>query len=248
MQYLGGKSDIAGRIANLLPTRWEPRVWEPFCGGCSVSVRLNRLCGTLLCSDIHKPLIAMWKALQEGWTPPRKLTEEDYQRAKMLPDSDPLKAFAEFGCSFGGKSWGGFAGQEYVKTSRQVVIDQGTSLYDVTFQRFDFLSGIIPGELDIIYCDPPYASTESYSAVGEFNHPHFWDVCRAWASCGVDVYVSEYTAPEDAECVWAKSVPLWLDAKANTRNARIEKLFHMKRTGPVMKLPDPPDTIFAVLP
>ena len=35
-------------------------------------------CNIRIGNDIHKELIAMWRALQDGWMPPETITEAEY--------------------------------------------------------------------------------------------------------------------------------------------------------------------------
>jgi DNA adenine methylase len=100
MQYLGGKSRIAKEIAQVVAPQgfW----WEPFCGGLSVSVQLAKF-GPGLVSDANPALISLYTSVARGWLPPEALSLEEWREARRLPDSDPRKAFAGFGCSFGGR-------------------------------------------------------------------------------------------------------------------------------------------------
>lgn len=97
--------------------------WEPFCGGLSVSVRLAAH-GPGIVSDANPALISMYQAVRDGWVPPEHVTREEYQAARTLPDSDPLKGFIGFGCSFGGKWFGGMArsrGRNYSAESARAI-------------------------------------------------------------------------------------------------------------------------------
>lgn len=78
----------------------------------------------------------------------------------------------------------------------------------------------------IIYCDPPYENTSGYKT-GNFNHSLFWDWCRNMRKLGHTIFVSEYNAPEDFECVWSKQVASVLDKKG-TNKKPIERLFTPK--------------------
>ncbi len=111
MRYMGGKSRIAKQIAAVIDEHRQPGqlVWDAFCGGLSMSVALSKK-GPVLASDACAPLIALYKAVQEGWDPPTEVSRQTYMAAKLLPDSDPMKAFCGFGCSFGGKWFGGYGG------------------------------------------------------------------------------------------------------------------------------------------
>lgn len=197
MKYQGGKHHHAKRIVAVLPEK--PIVWEPFCGGLSVTVELAKRPGRLIASDKNKALITLYKGVRDGWEPPR-ITESVYANAKQLPDSDPLKAFCGFGCSFGGKWFGGYArnsrNRDYASEAFRGLLRKIGALNGASVKYFDFMRQ--PVRRDIapalcIYADPPYANTTGYAAVGVFDNAAFWRKCRAWAHAGAAVYVSEYT-------------------------------------------------------
>jgi len=73
----------------------------------------------------------------------------------------------------------------------------------------------------IVYCDPPYKSTTGYN--GNFDHIEFWDWCRV-ISINSSVFVSEYEAPDDFECVWSKSVSSSLTKNTGSKSG-VERLF-----------------------
>ena len=50
-------------------------------------------------------------------------------------------------------------------------------------------------EDSVIYCDPPYANTNSYKI--DFNHNEFYNWCRNQKNC----FISEYTTPIDFKLV-----------------------------------------------
>ena len=54
----------------------------------------------------------------------------------------------------------------------------------------------------LIYCDPPYKSTQRYST-GQFDSELFWNTMRKWSEQNV-VFISEQIAPSDFEIVWTK--------------------------------------------
>ena len=73
-----------------------------FCGGCAIEAKVKA--DIKICNDVHPYLIAMWKGLQNGWTPPDAISKEEYQYIKAHKDENPaLTGFVGFGCSFGGK-------------------------------------------------------------------------------------------------------------------------------------------------
>ena len=80
----------------------------------------------------------------------------------------------------------------------------------------------------MIYNDSPYKSTTSYG-VGNFDHDKFFDWCREQAKKNI-VFVSEYEAPDDFECVWQQEVKSSLSANgvAGGSKVSVEKLFRVK--------------------
>ena len=107
LYYVGNKRRIAKPISAYLESiRAGREFWEPFCGGLGITAVMS---GPRVASDISEPLITLYKALQQGWDPPEVLTREEYAQLKKRQDPyDPLTAFAGFGCSFGGKWFGGY--------------------------------------------------------------------------------------------------------------------------------------------
>ena len=62
----------------------------------------------------------MWQGLQSGWTPPDVITKEEYKYIREHKDENPaLTGFVGFGCSFGGKWFGGLA-----RNKRGIIIVQ----------------------------------------------------------------------------------------------------------------------------
>lgn len=224
MQYLGGKTRNAKEIAAIVAPRtlW----WEPFCGGLSMSVALSEY-GRGLSSDFHPALIALYQAILSGWAPPDSISEEEYKAARSLPDSDPLKAFAGFGCSFGAKYFGGYArsnGRNFAAGAKRTLLrdlavlrDRGVDLHHASF--FD----MAPVSSVTLYCDPPYEGTQGYST-GGFDHIRFWSLCQAWVRAGSVVYVSEYNCPVAHTLLWSKKHSLSV-AGGCQQEARTEKLF-----------------------
>ena len=79
----------------------------------------------------------------------------------------------------------------------------------------------------LIYCDPPYCGTTQAYGTGNFDTEKFWDVMRLWSQNN-DVYISEYLAPEDFECVLEIPTKIDIRNKDNQMEKRTEKLFVYK--------------------
>lgn len=205
MQYLGGKSTIAKRIAELIEERERDRglLIEPFCGGGAMTAALAPLFAEVRSYDVHKDLILMWQALREGWQPPDTLTETEY---KSLRYGNPsaLRAFAGFGASYGGKWFGGFGRRaareaQPFQESKRTLLKDIELMRNVIFAQSDFSRIEVPGHA-VVYADPPYSGTTDYKTV--FSPLRFWHFARQWVTAGARVYVSEYRAPDDFVPVW----------------------------------------------
>ena len=197
-------------------------------------------CNIRIGNDIHKELIAMWRALQDGWMPPETITEEEYINVFGHRDTYPpyYVGYVGFNGSFGSKYFGGYArGFKNDKvTPRDIpneayrnLMKQVPLIKDVVFTCSDFLE---PHLIDqffpngiVIYCDPPYQGTTKYSNKEAFDYDAFWEWCRQ-QSKNAYVFVSEYNAPEDFECIWSKDVDTALDVVEHKK--RTEKLFVYK--------------------
>ena len=99
------------------------------------------------------------------------------------------------------------------------------TLYDVPFTYADYKT--LNFENCLIYCDPPYAGTTKFTGTPDFDSEEFWEIMRQW-SRNNDVYISEYNAPDDFECVLEMPTKTDIRNKDNQQDKRIEKLFRYK--------------------
>jgi len=202
MQYMGSKNRIAKHILPYIyDYSFQCRNYvEPFVGGCNmideVAPNIGMPC---IGADGNSYLIAMWKALQDGWDPPRKVSREHWRSCKEAPEFYPPEevAFVGLACSFGARWFEGYASNKvncnYAATSRRVLNKQMSKLAKVDFIESDYKDLYIPPN-SLIYCDPPYKGTGQYAV--NFNHEQFYDKCVDWVIEGHTVLVSEYSAPE----------------------------------------------------
>jgi len=197
MRYLGGKSKLAKYILPyIMPHIWDYQYYvEPFCGSCAVLEKIQ--CIKRIAADSNYYLIEMWKAVQNGWLPPKNISEELYTDIKNNKSKYPpeLVSFVGFGCSFGGKFFRGFARgvrRNFAKESYNKVIKSIPAINDVLFIHTDYQNLWIPDK-SIIYCDPPYINTEKYKH--NIDHKEFWIWCEQRALEGHLVFVSEQSHP-----------------------------------------------------
>lgn len=243
MRYMGSKRRIADEILPIILKGRKPNQWfvEPFCGGCNITERVT---GKRIANDIHPELIAMYKALQNGWLPPKRITEEEYKRI-MAAGSPELKGYAGFTHSFGALYGGTYRRQgdgraglvlegaqlkgaysniDYVgQRSFNEITTMFKNLVSVKFTQGTYYDLEIP-KGSIVYCDPPYAGTSEYE-VAKFNSTNFFQWCRVQKEEGHTVFVSEYTAPEDFKCVWSREVKTHLNSHRGKAFSVTEKLY-----------------------
>lgn len=111
-------------------------------------------------NDRHKYLIAMLQSVQNGYELPERITPEEYRYIRDHKDDDPaLAGFVGFGCSFGGKWFGGYArnasGTNYALQSKRSLLKDMATLQDARFVCEDYRRVCIPPGA-VIYADPPY--------------------------------------------------------------------------------------------
>ena len=228
MQYMGGKHRHGKRLAQVINeyTEGGKPYYEPFCGALGVAVHVEA--GNKHLSDGHPELIALWQALQNGWTPPETVSREEYNEIKDDKNAPPeLRAFVGFGCSFGGKYFGcyakGFCGERarnYAQESAHLALKKIAKLKNANFYHSDYKR--VKPENSVIYCDPPYINTTGYKGV-KFDHGGFYDWCEERAKSNI-ILVSEYTMPNPFREVLSFERNMNINARAKTQKAT-EKLY-----------------------
>ncbi len=191
---------------------------EPFVGAAHVlsSVRTTKR----YASDSNPYLIAMYKALQNGWEPPDHISEEFYQKLRIttgkqkqdgpaIPlDENPypleLLGFAGHACAFGGKWFDGYArdprkpGFNFAIKGKRSLARQLQYIRDVKFRCCSYDEWEPKNAM--VYCDPPYEATTQPYFSKSFDSDKFWDTMRKWSENNI-VIISEYSAPDDFEMI-----------------------------------------------
>ena len=239
MKYMGSKARFAKEILPIILKDRKPEQWyiEPFAGG------MNTICevqGNRIANDIHKYLIEMWKELCNGWIP-EKINHNTYHIVRNNREQfEPrFVGWVGFNCSYSGKWFGGFAGEtktkigtirDYQTEAINNVAKQVEKMKGVIFQNKPYYELELPPK-SIVYCDPPYEGTTKYA--NEFDHNLFWNWVRNISKQGHTVFVSEYNAPADFECVWQKEAKSSLSAngKIGGNKVSVEKLFKFSPAG-----------------
>lgn len=230
LQYFGGKTKVSNQIVNYLESvRKENQVYiEPFVGG---GIICSKMSGERKAYDYNEYLIEMYKAVQGGYELPNSISEEEYRYIKDHKDKDKaLTGFVGFGCSFAGKWFGGYARGHggklgYADTSKRSLLKKMDAMKDVMFAYADYKT--LSFKDCLIYCDPPYDNTTKFTGTPDFDSREFWDVMRIWSKNN-DVYISEYVAPKDFECVLEMPTKIDIRNKNNRMEKRVEKLFVYK--------------------
>lgn len=227
MQYLGGKFRLGKKLAAAIAANTDLRgaVYEPFVGGGSMTPHLAQYFETVHIGDVHPDLMLMWKAVYSGWEPPTEVSEERYRELKTSEPSAE-RGFVGFSCSFAGKWFGGYArGSDgnYALAGRNSILKKvrgvGDKIGEIKRQPYYDWQ---PESGDVVYCDPPYLGTQGYSGTSKFDHDKFYSVVETWAAEGVQVFVSEYSAPGHWEEVFSKDHTVFV---VNDGNTKTEKLF-----------------------
>lgn len=238
--YMGSKKRLAKYIAPIVS---DKTYYEPFVGSAAVTELVSDS-ADIHVSDYNPHLMRMYEELLAN-TPPEWFTipaisESDYKEIRQQQDgaASGLVAAVGFGCSFGGKWWGGFArdktGRNYwrnctnsLKKQRDKLLHKRITLGTGSYEEQDYSA------IGTIYCDPPYAKTTKYNAIkGGFNSDRFWLWCQDRARDGHRVFVSEFTGPNPSLGVSVDIVDTWLRKSDMvkregdvTYDTTIEKLF-----------------------
>ena len=239
MMYLGGKSRLAKRIgaAILENTNQRGQYIEPMIGGGSVFFELAPHFQKSFGGDIQEDLILMYRALADGWVPPDTVTEEEWRELRDSPPS-ALRAFAGFGCSFGGRFFEGYArgagGRNYATNARKRLMAYVSTMSTIPTKPL-FIHGLfnewLPPPGPVVYLDPPYKGTKGYtskrSGVPTFDHDAFWNTAAEWVTVrGAHVFVSEFAAPEGWTPVWERERSVGVGTTSGARyTKKTDKLF-----------------------
>ena len=233
MKYMGSKARFAKEILPIILKDRKENQWfvDLFCGGCNL---LDKVGGKRVGNDKNHYLIALWQGLQNGRELILEISKELYSEARTEYNNRTNIKFDDFELGwigfmggFNGRFYGGgYSGvhgnRDYVAEQIRNTLKQKEILKDVKFfhkNYFDFEFK----EPCVIYCDPPYFGTKEYDTKDKFNHEYFWNWVRETSLKGHIVFVSEYNAPDDFECVWQKEVKVSI--RPTKTLLQTEKLF-----------------------
>lgn len=244
MRYSGSKAKFVKYLVPILMEHANKNTVfvDAFCGGANVisAIPIERKIGV----DTNKYVIALWQHLlsvgMDGI--PYDITEQDYNNIKFdyinggYSYPDWLIGYVGACCSYGSAWFNGYAhfnskrGENHIheaynglkKHLERFIHPETTKFFNAPYTNFPFLS-----TLDyIIYCDPPYANKKRYES--DFNNAEFWDWARMMSKMpNVHLYVSEYEAPFDFECIWSKDKPdgMGTTLEGGKQKVKTENLF-----------------------
>jgi len=233
-RYHGGKQKIGKIIAEVIAAKVKETdieiqgYCEPFCGMLGVYQHIPKYFEERQMSykagDVNESVIRMWKECQQGWKPPISCSEEKYNDLKNQETYSAEKTYIGYQFSFGGQFFMGYNGKygnaTIYKSVQEKVCRIARELHEVEFNvgsytQFSNLRN------HVIYCDPPYANTKcTYSH--KFDSNCFWDWAREISKTNV-IFVSEYSAPDDFECIYENKKKNHCSAKRVSSG--FEKLF-----------------------
>lgn len=250
MRYQGGKSRISKQISYKIKkvtnavSRWQIKNCKEnsehyrlvlnggcfvslFCGTCSIESKLSVSFGKMILNDKHKYLIDLLVGVQNGYELPEFISEEQYKYIRKHKDEDNiLTGFVGFGCSFGGKWFGGYARNKtntnYALQSKKSLLKDMSTLQAACFTCQDYKDVKLP-EGCVIYADPPYNNTTGYGNE-KFDSSEFWEYARE-ASKEHLMFISEQEAPDDFVVIWECPFTRTLDKNKQNQFKVTEKLF-----------------------
>ena len=176
-------------------------------------------------------MIELLNGVKNGYDLPEQISEEEYKYIREHKDEDKvLSGFVGFGCSFGGKWFGGYArnktGTNYALQSKRSLLKDMNNLMDAEFICKDYREVELPNGC-VVYADPPYDNTTGYGKE-KFNSEEFWEYMRKISKEHI-VFISEQTAPNDFISIWEKPFTRTLDRNKDNQFKVVEKLFTYKK-------------------
>lgn len=232
MIYMGSKNRIAKDILPIILRDQKPEQWyvEAMVGGGNL---IDKVDGLRMGADINPYVIEALKFIRD--TPedfPDHISEKDYADMRNFQTLDGVTGIAGFSMSFGSKWFGGYRREKrgvadlaneltQTRRAKNLILSQSRGLKGCIFINSSYQFLDIPPN-SIIYLDPPYEGTTGYK--DGFSHPEFWEWARIKSREGHSVFISEYKAPPDFDCVWSKETVNQMNNIHGAKSAT-EKLF-----------------------
>lgn len=214
MKYMGSKSRIKNSIIPILQGIINKNnittFIDCFVGGANIIDDIK--CKNRIANDISKPLIALWKGVQDG-KEIKIYSREEYKEINKNKEKydDFTLGVIGFLHSYNAKYFGGYAGEiitkngikrDYRIESINNILKQKHKIMNVKFFNKDYKE-MKDVKNTLVYCDIPYKDTTDYN--NEFNHIEFWEWARKVSKNNI-VVISELQAPDDFICIWQQEV------------------------------------------
>lgn len=232
MKYMGSKARIAKDILPImLKDRKEGQYWvEPFVGGANL---IDKVSGKCIGNDANKYIIALLKYMQSDNLDIALVTQDEYTIVKNNKEKYPdwYIGYVGYQLSYGAQFFSSYrkdsiGKRNYAEEAKRNIEKQSKNIQHIQFYNKNYKELDIPKN-SLIYCDPPYKNTSGYSNAPTFNHDEFWKWAEQKVKDGHTVFVSEYSAPNEWECVWQKELVSSLTKNTGAKKG-IEKLFKHK--------------------
>lgn len=252
MRYLGSKQRF---MKSLLPVIMDgvgigSTFFDCFAGGMNVVCKIPLT--KKVAFDTNRYVISLWEHIQKKGLENLDLPRDSYELTKELYEDirksyinndrkydDYLIGYVATSCSYGSAWFNGYA--KYNERKKEDHIKEAYNGLRKQVDGFKYLDStefICASYEDIhfcdnsvIFCDPPYALTKQYES--DFDSGRFWDWARSTSKewfCK-KLMVTEYTAPDDFECVWEKnkSDGLGTTKMGVKQTVKTEKMFMLKK-------------------
>lgn len=243
MRYLGSKKRHLGKILPIIQGAIDDNdihaYLEPFVGGANVLSHVK--CDRRFGYDANELTIELLRHVRDGGELLPSVSRDEFNKARDEWRNGTLtRPLWQYGnicwlASFGNKGWQGSYAEPKCKSDprRDIyqecvrnIMAQRDSLTGCVLEVSDYRDVKLPDERCVVYCDPPYNCPTQYENVSPIDYSEYYDLLLEWHDMGHIVICSEYSMPDDFECI------LEIPTKANLRNIvtqryadRIERLF-----------------------
>lgn len=249
MRYQGSKNRLSKFIVpilqNIIDKNNLTTYIEPFVGSASIIEKIN--CKNKLGSDINPELICLLNYMKDNpllEIAPEDCSFEHYadvrENRKNNTDkySQEYTALIGYSASYGGRYFDGGYGRhkagsdskrnvykETIKNMREhAPLLKGTNFINMNYKDYnsnDFNNCLF-------YCDPPYKGTKGYEN-GKYSveYEEYYNWLREISKNNY-VICSEYSMPEDFECIWSKEVNVLQKSDRIVADKAVESLWRCK--------------------
>ena len=242
MVYQGSKNRLAKYIVPIIQKYINENniktYIEPMCGSCSIIEKVD--CENKIAADINDELIALLQYVKSDpllLIAPENCSFEHYadvrenRKLKTGKYSKEYTALIGYCASYGGRYYdGGYGrdskgGRSIYKERINNLRNDHDSLQNIELVCCDYMT-FSNYKNCLFYIDPPYKNTKQYSKQS-INYDTFYDFVRRLSENNI-VLVSEYTMPDDFECIWQKERKVLQKSDRTIGDKAVEKLFKLK--------------------